>query len=166
MLPLAKAQHYAETIAEKLHSYCDKIEIAGSIRRGRPYCGDIDLVVLPRDIEGLRDRVKLGRKVITDGTQNLIVELADGTQLDIFIARPQTRTLLDINPTNFGSLFLCRTGSSKHNIYLIEHAKTLGLIWSPYQGIYRGHDLIASETEEDIFQALQLTPVPPGKRER
>ena len=166
MLPLIKARHYAETIADKLRSYCDKIEIAGSIRRQRPMCGDIDLVVLPRDAEGLRDRVKHGRKVITEGTQNLIVELADGTQLDIFIARPESKTLLETLPTNFGSLLLCRTGSTQHNIHLIDHAKRMGLLWRPYVGIYEGHDIVASETEEEIFEALCLPFIPPEKRER
>jgi DNA polymerase/3'-5' exonuclease PolX len=47
-LPLARATNLAERIAGELLAVCDRLEIAGSIRRRRPDVGDIELVVIPR----------------------------------------------------------------------------------------------------------------------
>jgi DNA polymerase (family 10) len=51
---------------------------------------------------------------------------------------------------------VCRTGSREHNIMLASIAKSLGLHWNPQEGVFRGEELIASETEESIFSALGL----------
>jgi DNA polymerase (family 10) len=163
----------AESVKKILAPYCDQIEIAGSLRRGRDWVNDIDLVVLPKEgqLEPLRARCKQRAKVVLDGQQNLIVELdnrAGGKlQVDIFIAHPEQRDLLETKPTNFGSLLLCRTGSKDHNIYLVEHAKRLGLTWNPYHGMFASDgSLLASATEEDIFRVLQVAFIPPALRER
>jgi DNA polymerase (family X) len=175
--PLLFAERLAYQVAAALNPFCDQIEIAGSIRRRRPHVGDIDLVVLPKagQLEALKERCKRNTKVLTDGDQNLIVQLKttgdEPVQLDIFIAQPEAREMFEVTPTNFGSLLLCRTGSKEHNIYLIEHAKRLGLVWNPYHGVF-GPDgtgrtkLRASATEAEIFSALKLDFIPPEKRER
>ncbi len=187
--PLQFAEKLAAKIAAELTPFCDQVEIAGSIRRRRPFVSDIDFVVLPKpgQLDALRERCKRNAKVIINGNQNLIVELtlAGGhdpqninrtlphqkIQVDIFIAQPETREMFDATPTNFGSLLLCRTGSVAHNIYLIEHAKALGLVWNPYHGVFGRIGLgkpkcLASATEAEIFSALKLDFIPPERRER
>lgn len=166
---LDEARKLAERVAGSLAEYCDQIEIAGSIRRGRPEVNDIDLVVLikPGQEYPFRRRCIQRCTIVTDGPQNVILRLpASGFQLDLFIARPEAKDLLATTPTNFGSLLLCRTGSRAHNIWLIEHAKKIGLCWNPYHGVYTGRHCIASATEADIFRALQLDFIPPEARER
>ena len=77
------------------------------------------------------------------------------------------RDLLNTAPDNFGTLLLCRTGSKEHNIFLVEHAKRLNLRWNPYRGVIDGAgNVLASETEEDIFKALDLPWIQPEDRER
>ena len=49
--PLAVARKIAERIVAELRTYCEQIEIAGSIRRGREHVGYIYLVLLPREGE-------------------------------------------------------------------------------------------------------------------
>jgi DNA polymerase (family 10) len=191
--PIAMLRELAERVKGELEGYCERIEIAGSIRRGRPYCGDIDLVVLPKGNEpanalargqanerefkygylhALKERCKQNAEVVTDGDMNLIVRLRNGVQLDIFIAQRESRDLLESKPTNFGSLLLCRTGSAAHNIWLVERAKGLGKRWNPYYGVFVGKTAggearcIASATEEDIFAALDLEFIAPERRER
>jgi len=46
---LAEARKLAEQMVERLRPACDKIEIAGSVRRGKPEVKDIEIVCLPRD---------------------------------------------------------------------------------------------------------------------
>ena len=53
-MPLARARAFAEKIVVELAPFCAQIEIAGSIRRQRPDCGDVDIVCLPRDATAVR----------------------------------------------------------------------------------------------------------------
>jgi DNA polymerase (family 10) len=168
-LPLARADRIAASIVAELAKYCDQIDIAGSIRRRRPFVNDIDIVVLPKHGEylTLRERVRSAGFTVKDGDQELVVRLKTGVQLDLWIARQPGSDMFVNQPTNYGSLLLCRTGSAAHNIFLIEHAKRMGLRWHPHQGLFCGaSQLMASATEQAIFEALALDFVPPEKRER
>ena len=168
MIPLEKADAAANQILGVLKPYCELVSIAGSIRRRRPWVNDIDIVLLPKrgsDLP-LRNRVKRSTTVLREGDQLLSVRLNNGVQLDLFLADQKTVDLFAPTPTNFGSLLLCRTGSKEHNIFLVEHAKKIGLVWNPHHGVFRDGELIASETEQAVFQALQLPFIEPEKRER
>lgn len=169
-LPLDQADKLAQRIAEQLLPFCEPglCAVAGSIRRRRPFVNDIDLVVLPKtgQLLALKARCKLATEVIKDGEQNMIVRLKNGVQLDVFIAHGEHRDLLETKPTNFGALLLNRTGSTQHNVWLIEHAKSLGLTWNPYHGVFDGDRLLAGATEADIFRALRLDFIEPERRER
>lgn len=172
-MKLARALAIALKIQEQLAPLCERIEIAGSIRRVRPEVGDVDLVILPRpgQLPAIKQRCTQKCEVVRDGEQNCIyrLRLSDQTelQLDIFFARPAVSDLLNTAPGNFGTLLLCRTGSKEHNIYLVEHAKRQNLRWNPYRGLIDAHGtVVASETEADIFKALNLPWIKPEDRER
>ena len=197
-MKLYDAMTLAERVQRELLPYCLKCEIAGSIRRGRPEVGDIDLVILPKVstsprsmVEQIKARCKERCRVITDGKQNFICAMKvksglDGVsphheefQMDIFFAHNGVEDLLAPQPTNLGSLLLCRTGSKEHNIMLCARAKSMDMHWNPYQGLfaggmweldgqdstYKGGTLIASETEEKIYEALGLKWISPALRE-
>lgn len=167
-MDLSQATSLATKVSAVLAPFCERIEIAGSIRRKRPVCNDIDLVCIPKPGQflALRARALENSTVVRDGEQNFISRLKNGIQLDIFFARPDTSDLLEARPSNWGSLLLCRTGSRDHNIYMVERAKRMGLRWNPYTGVFRGEQIIASRTEEEIFAALELAYLPPESRER
>jgi DNA polymerase (family 10) len=164
-IPLAKAHRYAGQIVAALQPFCKRLEIAGSIRRERPYCGDVDIVAEPSNEPALRARIIDGKEVVQNGPQNIHVRLANSLEIQVFLARPESATLFEKIPSNWGSLLLCRTGSRDHNIFIAQKALSLGLKWNPYQGLFRDGILIASETEESIFAALNLDFIPPQKRE-
>lgn len=192
--------HLATTLAERIQRelapFCHKCEIAGSIRRARPEVNDIDLVIVPKagQERALRDRIKAKTRVITDGRQTLIVSLSmprprttmdlqgwqSEFQLDVWFAHGGKDDLLDPQPSNFGSLLLCRTGSKEHNIKICQRAKSMDMKWNPQVGLfaggvwvthpeiedeYVGGKLIASESEEQIFSALGLNWISPAFRE-
>jgi DNA polymerase (family X) len=168
-----------------LQPFCKRLEIAGSIRRERPFCGDIDIVAEPSDEPALRARI-LGsadassaisgapaadsRSIIQNGPQNIHVRLTNGLELQVFLARPQSSDLLYTQSSNWGSILLLRTGSREHNIFLTQTARANCAKWEVYRGLVRDAGLptekiIASATEEEIFDALHLKFVPPQKRE-
>lgn len=54
-IPLAEAERIAGEIVQLLAPYCERIEIAGSIRRRRPLVKDIELLCVPRVIRTATD---------------------------------------------------------------------------------------------------------------
>jgi DNA polymerase (family 10) len=171
-LPLANARKLAERIVAEITPFCERIDIAGSIRRARPEVGDIDIVCLP--LPGRRCDLELrctrrGR-ITKRGDQYMLVELAGGIQLDLWFSHAETDDLFAPQPCNHGMLLLARTGSAAHNIHLASRAKKMGLHFHPHRGILRDArpraPVVASETEEDIFHALGLDFVAPERRER
>ena len=167
-LPLARAAAYAEKIVRELKPFCSRIEIAGSIRRRRLVCGDIDIVCIPIDGAGLQDRVlQAAAREQVCGEQVFRTELKTGVQLDIYMAHEDRRDLFRVvQRCNWGTLLLCRTGSKMHNIRLCQRAAQLGLRWDPHAGVFNGAgECIASETEKDVFKALDLPYVAPEARE-
>lgn len=115
-----KAYVIAEKLVEQLQPHCDKIEIAGSIRRKKLDVGDIEIVALPKMIEepdGMFGDVKKHRspefvkcvnafgKIIKgkpDKNKMVQVELPEGITLDLFL------------PADFDyyRIFAIRTGSA------------------------------------------------------
>lgn len=164
-MKLPEAQSLAEKVMAALGPLCSRIVIAGSVRRLRPVCRDVDLVCEPRDLPALKDRARAHCEVIKDGDEVMILRNRAGQQIDLFFARPPQADLLTITPGNWGTVLLCRTGSTEHNLWILERAKNRGLSWSPNKGVLRSGQVIASETEKDIFSALELPFIPPEKRE-
>ena len=181
-MTLELAKHYAGKIVEWLAPYCDRIEVAGSVRRERLVCNDIDLVVIPKFAEGGKDmfgvpvgervnlvhsallesvRVGAGRKWIageknSEGS-NFIVQLAK-CQLDVYVA----------TEINWGSKLVQRTGSKEHNIWLASRARSLGYSWELERGIVGVHtdrELGVGVTEEAVYKVLEMDFIPPQDRE-
>ena len=173
VIKLHEAYRMADAIRKILHPYCSQIEIAGSIRRARPEVHDIDLVAmpLPGKEDELRKRALGGKVIIANGPKEMIVRMSNGIQVDLYLAHGPSEDLIERTPTNWGSVLLCRTGSANHNIKLAERARALGLAWKTAVGVCEVDDrgnvqkIIASATEEEIFESLQMPWVPPVGRD-
>lgn len=167
-LPLDRARGLAEKIAGELSGYCNRIEIAGSIRRQRPDCGDIDLVCLPKPggKSAIVERCQRTAMLAKHGEQYVVFRLANGFQLDLWFAQIGGGDMFDPDPSNYGVLLLARTGSAMHNVYIAQQALSLGLHFNPHRGVLRHGKVIASSEEADIFAALDLPFIAPEKRER
>jgi len=163
---LEAAKRVAETIVERLRPLCQRIEIAGSIRRGRPEVGDIDLVVLAADVEAVKRRCLERCTTVSNGDQNFIVRMPGGLQVDIYFARGPVTDMFAPQPSNWASLLVLRTGSREHNIFLVEKAQALGLEWRPYLGVMdpEGY-VISGDDEGSIYNALGMPLVEPRFRE-
>ena len=175
---LDHAERIAGRIVGALREWCDRIEIAGSIRRRRPHVGDIDLVVLARDgqEQRIRDRMLQSCRRVVCGDQAMVVAMpvpagcphpANELQIDVWFAKRSTGDLFEVAASahNFGTLLLCRTGSKEHNIRLCTRARDMGIKWDPHHGVMRGNRVVASEEEADVFRALDLPFIAPESRE-
>lgn len=47
-MSLRRARAVAAEMVEALRPYCHRVEVAGSIRRGREWIGDIEIVAIPK----------------------------------------------------------------------------------------------------------------------
>ncbi len=157
--PIIEALPLARSLAARI-SALDPVEAAvpcGSIRRFYDTVGDIDIVVATTDpdavskfVVGLPESVE----VIGSGSTKTSFLTREGLQVDV-------RT---VEPDQLGSALLYFTGSKAHNIALRQRALDRGWLLSEY-GLFEGEDVVASKTEDDIYQALEMQSVPPPLRE-
>lgn len=157
-----RAIKIAERVKDELAPHCDRIEIAGSLRRGKPFVGDIEIVAIPKPYEvGLFESgipIVVNRWPAVKGqlpckyTQR---QLPDGIKLDLFFAEPG----------NWGLIFAIRTGSAEysHNVLAKGWVKAGyksegGYLWT------RGGKVSIPE-EIDLFNRIGLAYVEPQNRE-
>jgi DNA polymerase (family 10) len=149
----------ARSLAARI-SALDFVETAvpcGSIRRFSETVGDIDIVVATTDPAAVADFVLAlpeVAEVIGSGDTKTSFLTREAMQVDV-------RT---VQPGQLGSALLYFTGSKAHNIALRQRALDRGWLLSEY-GLFEGKKVVASETEEDVYRALDMAFVPPPLRE-
>lgn len=107
-----QAKTIADSVLEQLRPHCQRIEIAGSIRREKAEVGDIEIVAIPKPYDvglfesGIATVINKWQKVKGElpckYTQRLLPE---GIKLDLFFAVPE----------NWGLILAIRTGSEKYS---------------------------------------------------
>ncbi len=135
----------------------ERVEVAGSYRRGRETVGDLDVLVSATDsgpaLAALARYDEL-REITASGETKLSAVLRGGLKVDVRIVAPES----------FGAALQYFTGSREHGIRLRRRAQERGLKLSEY-GLFRGRSRIAGATEEEIFKALGLPWIAPELRE-
>lgn len=175
-IPFALARDAATRLCSLICQTCDRIEIAGSIRRKKAFVHDIDIVAIPRFVQrppttlfGEPEKAsELEARLREMETEGLIkfnrggervqrFEVRDlGIPVDLYVASEET----------WATLLLIRTGSREHNIYLCTLAQRLGMqLKADGSGLLRGGQLVVNKSEEAIFKALNLQFVQPEARE-
>ena len=149
----------AEEVYEKLKNLkeVERVEIAGSLRRKKETIGDVDFLAISQNPKPIMDFfVKLPGviKVWAKGTTKASIRLKDGFDMDIRV----------VPKKSFGAALQYFTGSKEHNIETRKIAMDKGLKLSEY-GLFRGPRMVASQTEEDIYKALNMDWMPPELRE-
>jgi DNA polymerase (family 10) len=133
-------------------------EIVGSVRRGTDTCGDIDILALGADphVMAVFVAYPLVERVLGHGETKSSVLIRGGFQADLRLVAPESR----------GAALQYFTGSKSHNIALRDRALERGLRLNEY-GLFRASDefRLAGETEESIYEALDMAWVPPELRE-
>ena len=155
MIELKRARGIAQEVVKRLSPYCQRIEVAGSIRRKKRQVNDIDLVLVPNDLWNLHHEIMRLGQVRMSGNKIMRV-MASNTQVDIYIADEAT----------WATLLLIRTGSAENNIRPATLAKKRGWhLAASGDGLFneRG-ERIAGDTEESIYQALGLPYQEPEER--
>jgi DNA polymerase/3'-5' exonuclease PolX len=158
-LELAKAKGLAKQISEDVRSFCDKLELVGSIRRQKNLVGDIDFVIMATDRNWAKitSCFKKGN-IICAGNQLIKVNCPIGGdlfQVDFYRGYDK----------NFGIQQLIRTGSADHNMWLARYAMSKGFKLKYSEGLLKDGQVLAGETEEKVFSAFGLSCPKPEERE-
>jgi DNA polymerase (family 10) len=159
-IKLEQAFSYAESLSDYLKKgkdRIDKLEIAGSLRRGVETIGDIDILVSARSTLKVMDKFTKYpeiKEVLSKGKSKSSVVLKSGLRVD----------LENVKKNEFGSSLIYFTGSKAHNIHIRKIAKSKGYKINEY-GVFKGKRNLASKTEEDVYKVIGLKYIEPELRE-
>lgn len=166
-MELRKAKALAEELIPLLSPACERIAIAGSIRRQKPGVGDIELLVIPKEglldscISSLVDGGLLGYRLNKRGSRTygpknkFMVHIATGIGIDIFTSAAE----------NWGMALFVRTGPKEWNIKAMSRFHQLGMQGHAYGGVTLSNGVpFECPTEAIVFNLLGWPYTPPEKR--
>lgn len=177
MMNLTQASSLATAIKEILAPYCDRIEIAGSIRRKKTSgIKDVEIVAIPSQIEVETD--------LFGGTAmmrhpDLVKRLQ---QADIVKGDPRTGKYIQFNTKwkiegkpikcdlffatleNWGYIYCIRTGSEKFSKFMANAWKGKGLQGKDGMLYWRSGSPQPIREEKELFQLLRINYVDPINR--
>lgn len=171
MMELEKAKAIAEKIKAILEPVCERIVIAGSIRRRKPEVGDIELLCIPKYVAGVDQldkeigalfmqrilgfrRNKLGRAVY--GPKNkLLRHVESGIGVDIFSTTKECWPVA----------LVIRTGPKESNMAIAIAAQRKGWRLRPYgSGFDTWDGVVRCHSEREVFEAVGLPYQRPEER--
>ncbi len=162
-----KARKVADRILPGLEDLpqVERVEAAGSLRRGMETVGDLDFLVASSDPGPVMDwftSMEGIAEVTAHGVTKSSVRFEDGMQADLRVV-PSEQFFFALH--HF-------TGSKDHNVRMRQKALSLGLSLSEWglrpeeeKDSSRKAGPVEAHSEEDIFKALGLQYVPPALRE-
>jgi DNA polymerase (family X) len=184
--PAADARRVADSIIAVLCPLCDRIQIAGSLRRGRPTVGDIEILYVPkyemRDVPRentlFSDRLK-----ISLADERIEQALAAGTigkrpkkdgsftwgESNKFAMHTGSRIPVDFFATDerrWWVSLVIRTGSAAMNLELTTAAQRAGKSLLAYGEGVRQPDgsVFRAESEQHVFELCGVPYREPEKR--
>jgi DNA polymerase/3'-5' exonuclease PolX len=183
----ATALRYAEELITMLTPFCERIEVAGSLRRKKPLVSDIEIVTIPKteketvilDMFTSEEKtVDLMSKFILEHPEIFSMRLnkngseayGDKNKLLYYHPTPELKIPLDIfsaEPKNYTMVKFIRTGSYKNNIIVAVEARRNGYKIEQFEGGYKNltsEHIIHCDTEEEVYKFLGLDYIPPENR--
>jgi DNA polymerase/3'-5' exonuclease PolX len=171
-MELKKAKAIAREIVGWLTPACERIVIAGSIRRRKPEVGDIELLCIPK-FDGIVDLLDqklkwlIGTRVleyrpnkrgsIVYGPKNkLLRHVESGIGIDVF----------STNEECWWVALVVRTGGEKTNKLIAMAAIRKGWHWHAYgSGFSTPNGELVCRSEKDVFEFVGLPYKEPRERE-
>jgi DNA polymerase/3'-5' exonuclease PolX len=177
--PLERARRIAEMLAEALSPVCDRLEIAGSIRRRVERVKDIELVARPKGIQVdllgyprvdemndlerriagmLEDGKLVAREPRRLGKRYKALELGPpraAMAIDLFIVLP---------PAEFGALHAIRTGPAEYSKMLVTACQRRGLRCVEGRLVDAKGRTVETPTEFDFFRECGVAWIQPEER--
>ena len=168
IMELKQAQEIACALLDLLSPYCDKIEIAGSIRRKKDFVKDIELVCIPKkdsikDLFGNEsETIHSFHAVLSEFTINkgntrngkYIQFETQGINVDLFTASKE----------NFGLTLAVRTGSATFSHTVLAKGWVKNGYTSKENMLYKNGIAYPVYTEKDLFDLIGIEFIAPENR--
>jgi len=138
----------------------DRVEAAGSLRRGRETIGDLDILVT-----GTHAVSALTHIIAHPKTQEVLGQGVNKASVLFGTERLQV-DVRALPHESFGAAMQYFSGSKEHNVVLRTNALKLGLTLNEY-GLFTldKNERVAGEDEEEIYKRLGYSWIPPELRE-
>jgi len=141
-----------------LSHMASKIEIAGSIRRGKKNPGDADIVLIPKNEQAKKQILAYAKRHASGnigvGKSHLSYKTG-GVEIEIYFADEKC----------WGAMLMYATGPNTYNVIMRQLAKHRNMKLNQYGLFKRDSDAkIAGETEEGIYEALGRNWKEPSRR--
>jgi DNA polymerase (family 10) len=180
--PRSQALFAAREICQALDSACERLVVAGSLRRRKDQVGDIELLFIPKvakvttDLFGgtenrpMTDAVLqtlLDKRIITKRpNKNGHFAWGDLNKLALHFATSIPVDFFTASAENWWNYLVCRTGSAENNERIARAAQAKRWKWNPYgAGFTDEHgNLVKVESEQDVFRFVGLPYLEPWQR--
>lgn len=161
-LRIDQAERLVARLREHLQSCdaIDKLEFAGSYRRGKETVGDIDILVVSQDAKRVMDQLSTFVGLVSQtarGDTKMSIRVDEQFQVDLRV----------VGAESFGAALQYFTGSKEHNVAVRSRARKLGMTVNEYgvAKLEKPDELFAGESEEALYHALGLNWIAPELRE-
>lgn len=158
--PLVEARAIAEALVFLMSPYCERVEIAGSIRRQKGEVKDIELVLIPKATWfGFTDDL-LTQGVLSKGhawghRYRAAVHVESRIRVDLFVA----------DAGNFGAVLQLRTGPGECNKRLMTWLKASRASLRMHEAHWwHGDRRLLTPEESDVFALFGIDHLAPEKR--
>jgi DNA polymerase/3'-5' exonuclease PolX len=169
--PLWEAKLFAERVETLLTPHCDRIIVAGSIRREMPEVSDIEIVCIPKAQTDLFGNFVHHDKGFLDAINTPLFRMNSncegkdnnnkyyrrqipGYQVDIFC----------VTTESWAWKLMLRTGPTDFTMNIIEIFRAYGITSKDGVLLDKDHNPILVISEYDIFDKINLDYIPPKER--
>lgn len=151
-MPLSIAKNVADRFIRYITPYCNKVSIAGSVRREVDYVGDVEIVVTAKDEFSLGICFPEGFKgMVVNGTRLKRFKYPEsGIQIELYIV---------VNEADYGRILAIRTGSSAYSHHLAMQWNRRG--WAGTEDGLRRKDECIKKSTWKIKPEYKLAPTLP-----
>ncbi|MDB4947450.1 MAG: hypothetical protein JWM27_99 [Gemmatimonadetes bacterium] len=165
-IPLARARRIADRAAAALAPAAAEVHVAGSVRRERPFVGDVELVVVPRmipdglfgderpDLDSIRAVALLWGKIVRSGDRLISVDAGE-VKVELYLCHP---------PAQLGSILAIRTGPAEFGALAMQRLARRGYRHRDGHVVDGAGQIVPTPTEEEFFRLAGLPCLPPVAR--
>lgn len=168
-LSLSEALKLTVDIFEILRPLCDRVCVAGSVRREKSDVGDIEYVCVPKITHDLFGEVRTSSWIKARMSEHYDF-LVGGEALQKYDLGPLHLELYITTPEKWGMIYTIRTGSAEFTHRLVTSKKYGGLMPS-YLHCVDGRiaridngELLDTPEEKDVFKVLGIPWIEPKLR--
>lgn len=188
--PRAEAVAVAKELCDLLKPKCERLIVAGSLRRRRELVGDVEILYIPKfeaaeipsedmfkppttkrvdQVDALLDWLLEQGVIRQRETARGSTTWGEHNKLALHVGSGIPVDFFASSEASWFNYLVCRTGGAENNVRIASAAKAKGWHWNPYgPGFSRpsglGGEHFAVKSERDVFEFVGLPYLEPWER--